>query len=95
MFVKVTRINSNNQERELLVNTDEIAFLSQAADHICYDKPTKFETTTDDETGETSEIPVEWETEPRYVIGFKNGRHPQFIDKFNYEFLSKILTSSK
>lgn len=91
MFVKINRINEKNNEKELIVNLDEIAFLSQAEDHINYDKPTKFEDVTDDETGETTQEPVEWETEERFVLGFKNGKHPQFLDKTNYEQLRDML----
>ena len=92
MFVIITRINEDNERKELVVDTNEIVFLSETKDHVCYDKPTKFEKTTNLETGEEVEEPVEWETEKRYLIAFKNGKHPQFLDKENYEKLKAILT---
>ena len=69
MFVKINRINEKNNEKELIVNLDEIAFLSQAEDHIN----------------------DEGETEERFVLGFKNGKHPQFLDRANYEQLRDML----
>ena len=83
MFVKITRVNENNNKKELVVDTNEIVFLSETEPHVCYDKPTKF----DEEYGE----PIEWETEERFLIAFKNGKHPQFIDRENYEKLAKLL----
>lgn len=91
MFVKINRINEKENVKELIVNLDEIAFLSETEPHVCYDKPTKFEDSTDEETGETTQVPVEWETTERYLIAFKNGKHPQFIDKENYEKLKNLL----
>lgn len=99
MFTKVTRINEDNERKELLVDTDEIVFLSETKPHICYDKPIKFEDVLNDngepmvneETGEVIQEPTEWETEERFLIAFKNGRHPQFLDRENYEKLSAIL----
>ena len=92
MFVTITRINEDNERKELVVNTDEIAFLSETKDHVCYDKPTKFEEVEDEETGEKTQEPVEWKTEERFLIAFKNGKHPQFLDRENYEILKQILT---
>ena len=91
MFVTLTRINQEGHEKELVVDTTEIAFITQAEDHICYDKPTKFEPIVN-ENGDKTYEPIEWETEERFVIAFKNGRHPQFLDRANYETLKKILT---
>ena len=90
-FVKINRVNEKENTKELIVNLDEIAFLSEAEDHIRYDKPTKFETVTDEETGEEVENPIEWETEKRYVLGFKNGKHPQFLDEENANKLRDML----
>lgn len=92
MFVTLTRINQQGHEKELVVDTNEIVFITQAEDHICYDKPTKFETKVDIETGEEVNEPVAWETEERFVIAFNNGKHPQFLNRANYETLKKILT---
>lgn len=91
MFVKITRINEQNHEKELLVNTEEIAFLSETEPHINYDVVTKYEDTTD-ECGVITKTPIEWQVEERFVIAFKNGRHPQFLDRANYEKLVKVLT---
>ena len=100
MFVKINRINEKENTKELIVNLDEIAFLSQAEDHIRYDKPIEFkeevdeetgEKVIDEETGEVKQIPVKWETEERFVLGFKNGKHPQFLDRANYEQLRDML----
>lgn len=91
MFVKITRINNQNHEKELVVNTDEIVFLSECEDHINYDEPIAYEETTDEDTGIITKVPSEWEIEKRYVIGFKNGKHPQIVDKTNYEKLAEIL----
>ena len=92
MFVKITRINEQNHEKELLVNTEEIVFLSETEPHVNYDKPTKYEDTTDEDTGVITKVPVEWETTERFLIAFKNGKHPQFLDRANYEKLTKVLT---
>jgi len=92
MFVTLTRINQKGHEKELVVDTNEIVFITQAEDHIFYDKPTKFEPRVDEETGDKKYEPVEWETSEVFVIAFKNGRHPQFLDRANYEELKKILT---
>ena len=89
MFKKINRINEKGETKELVVNLDEIAFLSQAEDHINYDKPTKWETTT--KNGEETQTPVEWEKEERFVLGFKNGKHPQFLDRPNYNTLRDML----
>lgn len=92
MFVKITRINEDGREKEILVDTDKIVFVSETEPHICYDKPTKFEKRVDLDTGEEEEVPVEFETQERFLITFDNGRHPQFIDRANYEKLSALLT---
>lgn len=92
MFVTLTRINQEGHAKELVVDTNEIAFITQAEDHINYDKPTEFVESVDVDTGETQNEPTAWETEERFVIAFKNGRHPQFLDRANYETLKKILT---
>ena len=90
-FVKINRINEKGNVKELLVDTNKIVFLSETEPHVDYDKPTKYEEVTNDETGEVTQEPCEWETTPRYLIAFDNGKHPQFIDKENYEKLSAIL----
>ena len=90
-LVIITRLNEKNHEKELTLNTDEICFLSETEPHIDYDKPTKFDEVTNDETGEVEKTPVEWETTPRYLIAFNNGKHPQFIDKTNYDKLKAFL----
>lgn len=74
MFVKINRFNEDNEVKELVVNTEEIAFLSETKPHV-----------EESEDGET-----EIET-PRYLIAWKNGKHPQFIDKENYEKLVSLL----
>ena len=91
MFVKINRINEQNNVKELVVNLDEIAFLSETEPHICYDKPTKFDEVENDETGEVEKLPVEWETIDRYLIAFKNGKHPQFVNKATYDYLTEML----
>ena len=91
MFLKIHRINEKNNVKALVVDTDKIVFLSETEPHVEYDKPTKFEDQVDDETGETTQVPVEWETTERYLIAFDNGKHPQFISKSTYEFLCDIL----
>lgn len=90
MFVKINRINEKNNVKELIVDTNEIAFLSETEPHINYDKPIAF-VDVENEDGEMVQEPSEWETTPRYLIAFKNGKHPQFLDKDNYEKLSAIL----
>lgn len=90
MFVTIHRINEDNEVKELVVNTEEIVFLSETKPHINYDKPTEF-ADVENENGNVESEPVQFETEPRYLIGFKNGRHPQFLDKENYEILKKAL----
>lgn len=91
MFVKINRLNEDNEVKELVVNTEEIAFLSETKPHINYDKPTKFEDVENDETGEIEHTPVEWEVTPRYLIAWKNGKHPQFLDEENYNKLVSLL----
>ena len=91
MFIKITRINEQNHEKELLVNTEEIAFLSETEPHVDYEKPTKYEDSTD-EYGVITKTPVEWETTERFLIAFKNGKHPQFLNRENYEKLVDVLT---
>lgn len=92
MFAKITRINEQGHEKELVLNTEEVAFVTETEPHVDYDKPTKFEEQVNVETGEKEQVPVEWETEPRYLIAFKNGKHPQFLNKENYDKLVSILT---
>ena len=92
MFVKVTRINEQGHEKELLVDTSKIVFLSETEPHICYDKPTKYETKVNEDTGEEYQEPVEFEVQERFLIAFDNGKHPQFLDRENYEKLSALLT---
>ena len=91
MFVELTRINQEGHKKPLTVDIKDISFLTQAEDHICYDKPTKFETKVDIETGKEVNEPVAWETEERFVVAFKNGKHPQFLDRANYEQLRDML----
>lgn len=95
MFVKITRKNESNHDKELIVDTNEIAFITQCEDKANYDKPTKFVEEVDLDTGEKINEPVEWEMEERYLIAFKNGKHPQFLDKANYETLKEILLTNK
>ena len=90
MFVKLVRLNEDNEQKELIVDTNEIAFLSETKDHINYDEPIEYEDITDDE-GNTEQVPVKWSTSKRYVIAFKNGKHPQFLDSENYQTLKDIL----
>ena len=92
MFVKLTRINEQGHEKELLVNTEEIAFLSETEPHVNYEKVVNYEDTTDEDTGVITKTPIEWEVQERFVIAFKNGKHPQFLDRANYEKLVEILT---
>ena len=82
MFVKINRINSQNLTKELVVDTCEIVFVSETKPHQVCEKKVNVD------TGEEEEI---FNEEPRYLIGFKNGRHPQIIDKENYEKLCKAL----
>ena len=91
MFIKLVRRNEQNEQKTLVVDTNEIAFVSETQPHYDYDKPTAFEDVTDDETGETTQIATAWESEPRYVIAFKNGKHPQFLDEENYQKLIDVL----
>lgn len=95
MFIQLTRINTQNHEKDILVNVEEIAFLSECEDHINYDKPTAYEETTNEDTGVITKVPVEWETEKRYVIGFKNGKHPQIVDQANRDKLAEVLLTIK
>ncbi len=92
MFVKLTRINEKEHEKEIVVNTEEIAFVTETEPHVNYDNPTKFEDQINVETGEKEQVAVEWETTPRYLIAFKNGKHPQFLNKENYDKIVSILT---
>ena len=92
MFVTITRINQEGHAKEIVVDTSKIVFLTQTEDHVCYDMPTKFEERIDIDTGEKENVPVEWETEERFLVAFDNGKHPQFLDRANYEILKKILT---
>jgi len=62
MFVKLTRINQSNHEKEIVLNTDEIEFVTA----------------------------IETEEE-LFLVAFKNGMHPQFINKENYDKLVEIL----
>lgn len=88
MFVKINRINEKNNVKELIVDTSEIVFLSETEPHT---EPVEWEEQENEETGEVEKVPSKWEETPRYLIAFKNGKHPQFIDKENYEKLSAIL----
>lgn len=91
-FVKLTRINEQGHEKEIIVDTNEIVFITETEPHVCYDKPTKFEEQVNVDTGETEQVPVEWETEERFLIAFKNGKHPQFLNRANYDKLANVLT---
>ena len=92
MFVTLTRINEKDNAKELVVNTEEVVFITETEPHVFYDKPTKFETRVDEDTGETYDEPVEWETRKQYLVAFKNGKHPQFLDEENYNKLKSVLT---
>ena len=91
MFVKVNRINEQNHVKELVVNVDEIAFLSETEPHINYDEPIDWKDVIDEDTGETIHTPVKWTETERFLIAFKNGKHPQFIDRDTYEKLTAML----
>lgn len=91
MFVKLVRINQNDKEMEIVVNTEEIAFITECEPHVDYDKPTDYEETTDEDTGVITKVPSAWEETRRFVVAFKNGRHPQFLDETNYNTLKEIL----
>lgn len=91
MFVKINRINEKGNVKELIVDTNEIVFLTETEPHVDYEKPVGYEETEEEDTGIITKIPNEWETTNRYLIAFKNGKHPQFIDKENYDKLSEIL----
>ena len=95
MFVKLVRLNEDNEQKELVVDLNEIAFVSETKPHINYDNVIEYEETTDEDTGIVTKVPTKWEEQPRYVIAFKNGRHPQFLDKDNYEQLINILLNNK
>lgn len=92
MFVKLTRINEQGHEKEIIVDTNEIVFITETEPHVDYDKPTKFEEKDNVETGEKEQVAVEWETQERFLIAFKNGKHPQFLNRENYEKLVNVLT---
>ena len=83
MFVTITRINQEGHTKEIVVDTSKVVFITQTEDHVCYDKPTKFE--------EETQEPIEWETEERFLIAFDNGKHPQFLDRKNYELLKAFM----
>ena len=87
MFVKITRFNEDNEVKELVVNTEEIAFLSETKPHLEWEEE---EHQLDD--GTTVPVQKVVSEEPRYLIGFKNGRHPQFISKETYEKLVNKLS---
>ena len=87
MFVKVNRINDNGNVKVAYVDTSKIVFVTETEPHINYGKPTKFEDQVNEETGETIQVPVEWETSERYLIAFDNGKHPMFLDKENFDLI--------
>lgn len=91
MFVKINRINEKNNVKELVVDTSKIVFLSETEPHVNYDKPIEWEDQEDEELG-LIKVPTKYEETPRYLIAFDNGKHPQFIDKENYDKLVKLLT---
>ena len=91
MFVKINRINEQNHVKEIVVDTDEIVFVTETEPHINYDEPIEWETKFDDEMGQI-QVATKWTETPRYIIAFKNGRHPQFLDKENYDKLVDALT---
>lgn len=77
MFIKLTRINGCGNEKELVVNTEEIVFVTEIED--------------------TREVAIEgsdtdFTREKLFLIGFKNGQHPQIVDKENYDKLVAELT---
>ena len=94
MFIKLTRINQNNEKKELVVDTTKIAFVSECEPHYNYDAPIGYEETTD-ENGVITKTPNEWESEKRYVVAFDNGRHPQILDEENYQTLINVLLANK
>ena len=91
MFAKLVRINQNGKEMEIVLDTNEIAFVTESEPHINYDKVTGYEEITNEETGVITKVPNQWEEEKRFVVAFKNGKHPQFLDQANYEKLVEIL----
>lgn len=90
MFVKLTRVNAKQHEKEIVVDTTKIVFVTEMEPYVNYDKPTSWNEETL-ENGQVLRTPTEWETEPRYIIGFDNGLHPQILDKANYDKLVEIL----
>jgi len=92
MFIQITRINEKGNEKVALVDTSKIVFVTETEPHVDYDKPTKFEDQVDEDNGETTQVPVEWEETPRYLIAFDNGKHPMFLDKENYDKVVAALT---
>jgi len=85
MFVKLVRINQNEKEMEIVLDTNEIAFVTEAEPHVTYEVE---EHEVDGEIVKVNKITGE---EKRFVVGFKNGRHPQFLDQANYDKLVEIL----
>ena len=92
MFVLINRINEKGNVKQALVDTSKIVFVTETEPHINYDKPTKFEDQVDEDNGETTQVPAEWEETPRYLIAFDNGKHPMFLDKENYDKVVAALT---
>ena len=92
MFVLINRINEKGNVKQALVDTSKIVFVTETEPHVDYDKPTKFEDQVDENSEETTQVPVEWETTPRYLIAFDNGKHPMFLDKENYDKVVAALT---
>ena len=86
MFVKLTRINTRGLEKEIVVNTDEIVFVTEIEDQVDYENSVEETENTKVET--TKKVVTK-----RYLIGFKNGQHPQLIDQTNYNTLTNVLLS--
>ena len=82
MFVKLTRINTQDHEKELLVDTNEIAFVSECEPKIDYETV----------VGKDSQGNYSYKTTEYFLVAFKGGNlPPQTIDRDSYDTLVKIL----
>ena len=86
MFVKLTRINTREIEKEIVVNVDEIVFVTEIEDKVDYENSVE---ETEDSTIETTKKVVT----KRYLVAFKNGLPPQIIDQDSYNELKNVLLS--
>ena len=90
MFIKLVRINQEGNEKEIVIDTSKVVFITETEPHVNYDKVIGYEE-TEDENGVITKVPNEWETERRFLVAFDNGRHPQFLDETNYNLLKDAL----